>query len=419
MHEERREEHENLLPPQFTPKRRNPVLPLVCFLLLAVCAGGGIYWWQQRQAEIARQNELAALRNRIKEVVLADNALALEILEMGESSHITYGEFFKRTEKNKEERDALVRKLRAIEAGPYTQEVQNFVKLMEMESEYVRAEEAVSRQSMEVSSRAEILKAAFDSSQSALNAVDSAESRFMAAPYGMDWSEKFDLELARSRAEHSVVEADTLGKSYDKSVADMKTKMSSANLAADDWLKSEDKLYPSFVPQRDIISLLVKRKAKYKNEISGSGNNQSVKAGEKEAATKKSTPATGTAKAIEASVKISEPEPTSTPRPAVPNRQRSDDPLAGERFPETRLRELGYHEVAQMSDDDIRYAINEMYARFGMTFKNKSLQSNFEGYKWYRPDDRWKPTQIERQFNRTEKSNHKLLIQVRDERRYE
>ena len=82
----------------------------------------------------------------MKELVLADNALVMEALEMDESSRITYAEYFKITEKNKEECDTLIRKMRAIEAAPFASQADNFVKLMELENEFIRAEEDILRQ---------------------------------------------------------------------------------------------------------------------------------------------------------------------------------------------------------------------------------------------------------------------------------
>ena len=57
-----------------------------------------------------------------------------------------------------------------------------------------------------------------------------------------------------------------------------------------------------------------------------------------------------------------------------------------------------------------------MYARYGMTFRDKDLQTEFEPYKWYQPNEKWKPNQIERQFSAIEKHNSKLLAGERDDR---
>ena len=69
-----------------------------------------------------------------------------------------------------------------------------------------------------------------------------------------------------------------------------------------------------------------------------------------------------------------------------------------------------------MSDEDVRYAINEMFARYGMTFRDKDLQAQFEPYKWYQPNEKWKPNQIERQFSKREKYNADLLAAERTAR---
>ena len=51
-----------------------------------------------------------------------------------------------------------------------------------------------------------------------------------------------------------------------------------------------------------------------------------------------------------------------------------------------------------------------------MTFRDKDLQAEFEPYKWYQPNDKWKPNQIERQFSKREKRNADLLAAERNDR---
>lgn len=105
-----------------------------------------------------------------------------------------------------------------------------------------------------------------------------------------------------------------------------------------------------------------------------------------------------------------------TPAASTPTRVVSDKPLDGERFPQTRMYDMDASEVSQMGDDDLRYAINEMYARYGMTFKSKKYQDNFNGLTWYHPVERWTPEQIEKVFTATERKNLAVLISERTRR---
>lgn len=371
-------------------------------ILVLSLVGVGVNHQMQVRAE---QERLASLRDQIKQVVLADNALALEVLEIDESSQITFAEFFKRTEKNKEERDALVRRLRAIEAGPYTEQAKNFVNLMEIESDFVRAEEAVSRQTMEVSSRSDAIKELETTVSSAGSDLTEARAKYLAAPYGEDYSEKSQLDFARSRLEQTETQAKETWKAYKKASDELKVKLSSASLAADDWLNAEPKMYPPFAPPRDVTPLLIRHKAKYQTNAPASGQDKTVKAGAQETSVN-SAPASATTPAATQTT-------TPTPAPTAPSRVRSTTALDGERFPETRIRAMDYSEVEQLSDDDLRYAINEMYARYGLVFKDKALQSVFETLSWYHPSNRWKMAQIEAVFTKTERTNFRLLTQQR------
>lgn len=367
-------------------------------LLFVVGVGVASYQWLQVRAENAR---LQALQDEIRKVVIADNALALEILEMDDSSHITYAEYFKRTEKNKEERDELIRRVRTIEADIYTQDVQNFIRLMEMETEFVRAEEAAMRQQIEVSSEMDSLKEAGTTSEEARKELQEAQQKYFAAPYGEDYSERFAVELAESRIDRANDQSTEAFKEYKEASVKLKEQNSAAALAAKDWLRGETRLYPKFAPSRDLSNLLIKRIGKYDPTVAPEEKIKNVAKNENDTAT-----------AIDSNIKKVSTEKASN-LPTTPTRVRSLQPLDGERFPETRMREITPDEVTSLSDEDLRYVINEMYARYGMTFKDKTYQANFEGTKWYQPNERWTPEQIERSFNSTERKNFRTLTRER------
>ena len=385
--------------------RRNLWLGLGAVLLVVLLASIGLFRWTQARDQQAK-TEL--LRSQLRAVALADNALVLEVLEMDDSSHITYAEFFKRTEKNKENRDDLVRRIRAIEAGPFAEEAANFVRLMEVESEFVRAEEDVAHQSMKMSSAREAFDRAATSQSEALQDMKISNDKYLQAPYGEDYGEKLSLEMAQNKAESAQSQVKSSLDELKKNQDELRQKIGAAKLAVDDWLRQEKVLYPSFAPPRDITSLLIKRKTKYgtTNDVASDKTLDNPKA------TVAAVPNNASQTPIQVEIK---PAPTATPQP-LPQRLKSTEAFAGEQFPETRLRRLDADEVSALSDESLRYAINEMYARYGMTFKDKDYQASFEPWKWYRPDDKWKPGQIERAFTATEKANSQLLAAERNAR---
>ena len=386
------------------PRPRRPWLWIVPLAVVAlITAVVGFHFQRQNAANSAREAKLAALRGDIKKIVLQDNALVLEMLDDGALQHITYAEFFKRADRNKEERDNLIRTLRATEAGPYGEQVGHFVKLMEGENEWVRAEEAVSRAGMEASGKWESYKRISDARDDASQDAAQANSAYMAAPYGYDYAEKAQLDMARARVASMSEGSKAAFDEWKSAQTDLGAKKNSAAVTVADWMRNEPNWYPNFAPKRDVMQFLRRKKIAYlgdSNDASGGSANVTKVADDKAAA-----PAIG---AIAA--------PQATPEPAAPTRVHTLEELPGERFPQTRTRDLDADEIGQMSDEDVRYAINEMFARYGMTFRDKDLQAEFEPYKWYQPNEKWKPNQIERQFSKREKRNADLLAAERTDR---
>jgi hypothetical protein len=68
-----------------------------------------------------------------------------------------------------------------------------------------------------------------------------------------------------------------------------------------------------------------------------------------------------------------------------------------------------------MTDADLRYAINEMFARRGGTFGKQEIRQMFEKFSWYRPRTGVDFDHIEQvDFTDIEKANVKLLGAARD-----
>ncbi len=382
------------------PKRgRSPALWAIPLALLLLVGGGvGWMWWNQKQQIAAREAKLATLRADIKKIVLQDNALVMELLDEGALEHITYAEFFKRAEKNKEARGELVRALRATETGPYGEAVGHYVELLETENKWVRAEEAVSNASLDASTKWDSYQRALKQSDEVSGQVQASYQAYLAAPYGSDFSQKMDYEVARSGLKNAGEGARASFASWSQSQSEWNEKKRAASVVIADWLRDEPAKYLKFAPKRDAARLLIARKTDYAS-APASGEMNTVKSATK-------------------TVTLGAPDATVEPEaPAVPTRVRATKPLDGERFPATRMEDVGEEFAANLSADDLRYAINEMYARYGMTFKDKSLQSEFEATTWYQPNEKWTMPQINRAFSRRERDNLEALIQERNARR--
>jgi TonB family protein len=110
-----------------------------------------------------------------------------------------------------------------------------------------------------------------------------------------------------------------------------------------------------------------------------------------------------------ASPTSSQNSPRAVPPDAKPQVDRSN-----QRYPETVQARLTPDDVAKLNAAQIRYAINEMYARYGLVFRDKQIQRNFERTKWYSPQTSLTPAQIEERFTPVERANLELLGQARE-----
>jgi len=89
--------------------------------------------------------------------------------------------------------------------------------------------------------------------------------------------------------------------------------------------------------------------------------------------------------------------------------------MEGERWPETRLRRLEPAYAEKLSKSELRYAINEMFARHGAPFPQKEVSALFAAKKWYRPRPGVSFDEIERyEFSDIERFNFKVLVDARD-----
>ena len=419
-------EDEELAKPRALPRWFVPALGVAALMLLMVL--GGIL--SGRRAENQR---LAQLRERVNALVRNDNALVLEILGADGSQNITYAEFFDRAARNKSDRDTLIRKLRTMVAPNYQIEVDNLVRLMEIENEYVRAEEAVTRQKLEVAGRHDALEEIADANEAGLNSP-------YAPPSGDEYSGQ-SLEVAR--------QSNSAFRKYKEAREAMAGKLNAATLAINNWIDAEPRFYPDWAPPRNVTDALQDKKRRY-NITTADPNaqpNAPINPAPDAAAGGEftepplpdpeptATPEPKPTPEPEPTIEESAPEPAATPdepteqspvtdapvtdAPAndAPVRDDAPDRLPGERFAQTRTRELSPQGLTQLSDEDLRYMTNEMFARYGQTFGDKSYQAQFEDKPWYRPNPKWSSSRIRRAFTELEKSNLKLLINERNRRK--
>lgn len=92
----------------------------------------------------------------------------------------------------------------------------------------------------------------------------------------------------------------------------------------------------------------------------------------------------------------------------------ADNEFPGEKFPATRLDELTAPDVNESSLDEVNYAINEMYARHGVDFKDKKVSGQFSGFSWYKSRAGFGAKDAEAEFSDLENQNLKVLERCRD-----
>jgi serine/threonine protein kinase len=98
----------------------------------------------------------------------------------------------------------------------------------------------------------------------------------------------------------------------------------------------------------------------------------------------------------------------------APPPKREPETREGERFPETATRLLTAGEVSAWPADDLRYAVNEIYARHGRDFVTRPVRQQFLKFEWYRrvlvPGRR----DVSPFLSGTERQNLALMTRIRD-----
>lgn len=119
------------------------------------------------------------------------------------------------------------------------------------------------------------------------------------------------------------------------------------------------------------------------------------------------------------------PTPTSTPVPTesstpVPTVTATPVPTVGASdsdyiIPDSSSRILSRSEIESLSDEDLRLAINEIYARHGRKFQSEELQTYFNGKAWYHPSVEAEDF-TESMLNETERQNVMVMAEIQNSR---
>ena len=95
--------------------------------------------------------------------------------------------------------------------------------------------------------------------------------------------------------------------------------------------------------------------------------------------------------------------------------EKADEKENGIIFPNSSREEITEKDAADLSDEELRYAINELYARHGYIFKDDAMRSYYENFDWYEETVASDAFSLDL-FNDTERKNIEILQKERDRR---
>ena len=84
-------------------------------------------------------------------------------------------------------------------------------------------------------------------------------------------------------------------------------------------------------------------------------------------------------------------------------------------FPNSSDEKIEISEMEKLSDEELRYAINELYAKHGYIFKDEALKAHYEQFDWYEPSVKPEDFSVD-MFNEIERENIDTMKEVRDSR---
>ena len=112
---------------------------------------------------------------------------------------------------------------------------------------------------------------------------------------------------------------------------------------------------------------------------------------------------------------VTESKTTETENKQENTKENESESEKGMIFPNSSEVEIASEDIKKLSDEDLRYAVNEIYARHGYIFKDDQLRTYYEQYDWYK--ETIKPEDFsDSVFNDVEKRNVQALQKERDAR---
>jgi len=83
--------------------------------------------------------------------------------------------------------------------------------------------------------------------------------------------------------------------------------------------------------------------------------------------------------------------------------------MEGERYPQTRMGPIRTDELYGWTEENLQYAINEVFARHGASFTDRKISALFTRFAWYHPKPELSMEQIESSFSDLEQQNVRIL----------
>lgn len=105
--------------------------------------------------------------------------------------------------------------------------------------------------------------------------------------------------------------------------------------------------------------------------------------------------------------------------PVIVDENEADDEDGGVVFPNSSEEIIPEGRIERLSDQELRMAINEIWARHGYTFQNEEIYSYYSNYSWYVPTipaDEWNANGEAKYLNEIELENEKRLVAERERR---
>lgn len=216
---------------------------LLAPVIIAVAIGGYHFY---RIHSVQRQLEPVAVR---------DNILITEVLEVEQSSpNITFAEYLDKLVKNRDERDELKRKVEEIEPYGNREIFAQYIRLFDLENDYVRTEEARVRQMARYLADKKELEAATKRGEEAVQRIQIGQASFVSES-GLERTMARDSEHTLDAVSMWAIKSEFKKSSREdlsKSATELTEAVANSMKAADTLTRGEQTYYPNFLPSRNL-----------------------------------------------------------------------------------------------------------------------------------------------------------------------